>query len=810
MADVISTGISTDDPPREAGYNRSACTECQRRKQKCNREWPCDRCQRRKIADECRYNYSNPTLEAPAHDLTEKLKRTHDDYANRGVPEGEDGGEDEEGSGFDALAIRLYDTLGVDHGVPEQPAPRQDYASADSSVQMQRVLKLLPQRQSMDTLMQSFLTDVNYHYYIIYPPMFLQDYHIWWDRLSQKRPLSLQYTCLLAIVCASALQHVEPASEKKFEGELGDSVDVVADKLHAAMRELASVMPIGHYHYLNVQRLLHSCYWYKAEAKFLEAWHVLGAAIFEGRELGYHKEPAPGSVTDFDLEMRRRLWCILDTWDWQISSGLSRPKLIDRADCNTKLPKLTLEGHSVSPLLHMKMQSRLTRQLASRFSAPKNIIAPSEVQEYKVIIEDWVDQFPPEYSFDNPDTSQDDKCPWLFSHRFYVYTMACLLILNPIRHYMVRKYRWDTPAEELKIREVGIWYSLKLLKTLRLWVEKVYNRDGRLHFIIFSIFDTAAMLCTSILKDTEHTIQNRPDILEVIGDAVDMLKKLNGISKTSKTSYDILERLVRRLPESVPRNDMEPQVKRPRVKVSSSPRLPATSTPKTPQASTPLLAHQGAANLQARMPAVTTTAVTSSQAQAPVPAMIPAAPVPAVPIPTTPLSVPMANTATPVNLGPRQFNYSSPEFTHQHPPQQAPPHASQHSSQRVPRSSSYMVTTNNNHTANTVNAVNAGPSGNQFSNDRHGWSTASESTPPSIDDQGMMSSFSTNSDNAGMNGGTYQQQQVADTGPEFNIENLTDAQLGELAPLWSWHSENLDFPNLPPPTGGPNGHQRQM
>lgn len=168
--------------------------------------------------------------------------------------------------------------------------------------------------------MQNFLTDINYHYYIIYPPVFLQDYHIWWERRPRNRSISLQYTCLLAIVCACALQHVEPASEPIFESEFGDSLDVVSDQLHAAMRELASVIPVGHYHILNVQRLLHSCYWYKAEAKFLEAWHVLSAAILEGRELGYHKAPAPGTVSDFDLEMQRRLWCILDTWDWWVFS----------------------------------------------------------------------------------------------------------------------------------------------------------------------------------------------------------------------------------------------------------------------------------------------------------------------------------------------------------------------------------------------------------------------------------------------------------------------------------------------------------
>ncbi|KAG6016042.1 hypothetical protein E4U43_004305 [Claviceps pusilla] len=791
MADAEPTSNAVGDSQRDAAYNR------------------------RKIADECRYNYSNPVLDPPAHDLTEKLKRTHDDYASRGTAQPD--GEEEDHVGFDALATRLYATLGIDHGVNEKPVPKQDYVDVDSSPQMQRVLKLLPQRQSMDILMQNFLTDINYHYYIIYPPVFLQDYHMWWERRPNKRPLSLQYTCLLAIVCACALQHVEPASEQIFEDELGDTLDAVSDQLHAAMRELASVIPVGHYHMLNVQRLLHSCYWYKAEAKFLEAWHVLSAAILEGRELGYHKAPPPGTVSDFDLEMRRRLWCILDTWDWQISSGLSRPKIIDRADCDADLPELTLEGHMVSPLLHMKMQSRLTRQLASRFSAPKNIIAPAEVREYKVIIEKWVEEFPPEFAFENPDTSKDEKCPWVFAHRFYVYTMACLLILNPIRHYMVKQYTWESPLDELKIREVGIWYSLKLMKTLRLWVDKVYNRDGRLHFIIFSIFDTAAMLCTALLKDNERTITNRQEILLAIGDAVDMLKKLNTISKTSKTSYDILERLVMRLPEVVPRKGSGRQVKRTKVTFRSSPASSPTKSESTAtQQSVP------ADSASQRQPVVaqpqmysetrtTTTAVAPQDAQScqllREPQQVQPPPM-AAPIPAAPLPLPSNNTGPPPShIISSQYVFDGHEYA-----QQQQQHAQQ-SSHYVPSHANYM-------SMDGGSASTAPNSGHYMVPSNHGhymelqpiWSTRPDTTLPqqTMEGPGLVSSFSIPNEAIGVDDVAYQQAVVADPGPDFDIENLSETQLGELAPLWSWHSGNLDFANMPPPPIHSDGYSQPM
>lgn len=427
----------------------------------------------------------------------------------------------------------------------------------------------------------------------------------------------------------------------------------------------------------------------------------------------------------------------------------------------------------------MKMQSSLTRQLASRFSAPKNIIAPAEVQEYKVIIEEWVDQFPPEYSFENPDTSKDQKCPWLFAQRFYVYTMACLLILNPIRHYMVKQYTWESPQDELKIRDVGIWYSLKLMKTLRSWVDKVYNRDGRLHFIVFSIFDTAAMLCTAVLKDTEQTIVNRQQILAAIGDAVDMLRKLNTISKTSKTSYDILERLVRRLPENVPRHGSERQVKRPKVK----PRSPALSG--TGSAS---VAHQQpATGLDPQQSAIqpqpmtqrAAKSVTSQQVQSLVAAPLLAAP-------TT--TVPANNRAPPSHIAPHQYNYGGHEFAQ-----------GQHVSQNI----GFMAVEGH--------SASAAPNLGHYGELQPAWSGASETTPPtSVEGQDLMASFSTTQEPGGGGDVDAYQQGVADPDPDFNIENLSDAQLGELAPLWNWHSTNLDFPNMPPPPNHPSGYASSM
>lgn len=134
--------------------------------------------------------------------------------------------------------------------------------------------------------MSQFTHDINYHYYIIYTPDFLREYHLWWERRSKNRQITLQFTCLLAMICACCVQHADSKMQMELQQASGMTADELSEQLHGAVRELGSVIPVDHFHMFNVQRLLHSCYWYKAEARFLEAWHVLSAAVLEAKELG--------------------------------------------------------------------------------------------------------------------------------------------------------------------------------------------------------------------------------------------------------------------------------------------------------------------------------------------------------------------------------------------------------------------------------------------------------------------------------------------------------------------------------------------
>lgn len=160
------------------------------------------------------------------------------------------------------------------------------------------------------------MRNVNYHYYIIYPNKFIEEHREWWERRARGDTLTLQWTYLVAMICACATQHLELDMKPGMEAELGNSMEELTVQYHQAGQEVGNAIPVGQCHLLSIQGMLHSIYWYKAEAKFVEAWHLIGAAVRDSQELGLHKSSELQGLPEFEREMRRRVWCILATWDW--------------------------------------------------------------------------------------------------------------------------------------------------------------------------------------------------------------------------------------------------------------------------------------------------------------------------------------------------------------------------------------------------------------------------------------------------------------------------------------------------------------
>ncbi|RCI13273.1 hypothetical protein L249_0118 [Ophiocordyceps polyrhachis-furcata BCC 54312] len=723
--------------PPDNGHGRTACTECQRRKQKCNRVWPCNHCQKRKVAAKCRFGSSIPV--STRTEAGRKRELSHDDD----LTESSDTSPwDDCESGFGALgytASHLFSSLATPNR-RLRPPPQQFYVDVASCPQLERVLHVLPPRPYTDSLVQNFLNSVNYHYYIIYPPSFLDEYRQWWASRSDNQPLGLQWTCLLLMVCACSAQYTDVDLQRQLEQDLGESIQRLTESYHNAARELQSVIPVGNNHLFNVQSLLHSCYWYKSEARFVECWHVLSVAIREAQELGIHQEPVVGHMSEFDREMRRRVWCILDTWDWQISALLSRPMIIDRTDCDVGLPSLKLEGYSPSPLLHMKLRSELITELAINFKVPKNVVSSVDVFKYQAIIEAWMARLPPVYALDGADESADAQRPWIVLHRHYLHTMAYSMILDPIRAYLARPVAAASHPDELRIRSDGIDYSLRLMDALYGFFDHVYPRDAKFHFVLFCIFDTAAVLCSALMHDGDGTIPRRLDILAAVDGAVDMLRRLANVTKTARTSYDILSRVSQRVTRSPGHTPRTVDNSRRRKKTTRT--APNTTPPSAASSSMPMYGDAVAA-------ASSSSSYLSSYGNTASPPMM------ALPAPVQP---PTSTTTC----------------------QQPPPTTNTSTLYAETATYHHQPTTTTNDPPFTVLVPSSTPidPNNVLMTDYHHPSSAPSSAPAPAPPPGPYLTMT---------------PPMEESFPHLEFGNITQQQLGDLATLWNYESLNLDF-----------------
>lgn len=224
--------------------------------------------------------------------------------------------------------------------------------------------------------------------------------------------------------------------------------------------------------------------------------------------------------------------------------------------CNVQRPSLTLElDGQFSPLMHMNMQSDLVHKLAERFHSPAKIITPSEVMEYKEIIDEWMRNFPAIFALENPDTSHDEEQPWIEYHRYYNYTMGFMMLLNPFRQHMRQSFEQDTPEEQLELRTIAVNMSIRLVKVLDNWINYLTFRDGRFHFIIFSLVDAATMLADVIRNDKARTATRRYEMYQTLEKSRLLQGKLQCLSKSADKGFRIVHKTFKRLMKDAHKED---------------------------------------------------------------------------------------------------------------------------------------------------------------------------------------------------------------------------------------------------------------
>jgi hypothetical protein len=147
-------------------------------------------------------------------------------------------------------------------------------------------------------LVQSFFDNVNHHYCILYQPSFQASYEAWWSRRRDVSYLcaitTIALTSLILRVCSNAIQFLPKDGQDRLESELGDSATDLSQLYHEAANSLSNLLPPGVAGLVNAQQLFLGATWLKAEANFVESWHMLAGSVRQAQEIGEFNFGIPG------------------------------------------------------------------------------------------------------------------------------------------------------------------------------------------------------------------------------------------------------------------------------------------------------------------------------------------------------------------------------------------------------------------------------------------------------------------------------------------------------------------------------------
>lgn len=234
----------------------------------------------------------------------------------------------------------------------------------------------------------------------------------------------------------------------------------------------------------------------------------------------------------------------------QMSAWLGRPHLIDQKDCSFTFPTLRLdesatEPHLLSPFAHIALQAQLARRIAQHkgdIQVIENLTA-DQVFSIEAECETFIEELPPVFRFASPDISLDEQHPYYVPQRRQLHVIIYMTMFDFLKPYLTRSPKNPKSSHDTDFRNMGIDLSLKLLKVARLLFDHEFPINARFHLVVFSVFDTATILCSAIIHDTDNVLPHREQVMDAIESALDMLYQLS-LTRIGATSYTFLSKLI--------------------------------------------------------------------------------------------------------------------------------------------------------------------------------------------------------------------------------------------------------------------------
>ncbi|KAI0156509.1 hypothetical protein GGR57DRAFT_463617 [Xylariaceae sp. FL1272] len=584
------TSDTSKPPPKKRRRIVISCTECHRRKQKCDRKLPCTNCVSRKKASACRYETGAPTVKQPPNrNVASPLSSSHDALSdnteiNKNTKAADFGYSTNAGSTLGLL--RRIEGAGSGEPLAGMLTDGQQEVSLDMRDRYKSLIRQLPARTHVERLIDIYFHDVNWHYSGVDETLLRgllgRWYSIPFSVLSSAGPLALDpmlraLPALLFQMVATAILYLPTDVEKSFDClKFTDNMtfDDLAVEYSETGMSIASLLGKRQMSVITVLAGWTRASLLKSTGMVTEAWHQIGTCIRDAQGIGLDRDsldPQPNALDSSEEAMeklwmaqqRRVIWLLLVSWDLHTGAVLGRPSSVDHRLVNRTYPldaKATKDpAHSPliprtiddapTPLTRTIWAWEIMSQLRDILDLEKEGPLPkdfSRVDKLHADIQDLRDRTPPCFRLHNPDTRFDDlpECWWIPCIRAQFPQLCAFNTLALHRPYVFTRS---------VSRYAALKASLEMLESQRLQYAVLNTAQHRTYALFFGTFDAVVMVASIyILFPREH-----PELLEESRQhfqwAVDRFEKMAERNQLARSALGVLQAIWIRFKKAVGR-----------------------------------------------------------------------------------------------------------------------------------------------------------------------------------------------------------------------------------------------------------------
>ncbi|KAL3424136.1 fungal specific transcription factor domain-containing protein [Phlyctema vagabunda] len=575
-------------PPRKRKRVVISCTECHRRKQKCDRASPCSNCVTRGKEPDCHYENEAARKQQEDEDANDAVNgRIRNNPSMNGAKLESDSAAQVATLGY--AKENGNNALGIfkkieDYGGDSNFSANSISATGNTNGLREKyksLIRQLPSKPHIEKLIQCFFHDVNNTYYSIEETMFMDQWSQW-SNLSfstlNKGPMELTpdlrfFPALLFQVLSLALQFQPPDYDPSLDSmkyAASMSFDDLASDYSESGCAIITLLGKRYTTLVTVQAGFLRTSYLKNCGMVPESWHSLSCTIRDAQEIGLHKDTTDHRPQDpvqalenlWVIQVRRRIWLLLSIWDVHMAVVLGRPTTIDLRDgwatfpIDTPIIKNRREVAPLprtstdppTPLTGLLWTAELVAPLRDILTLEKEGAYPKDTSKIAKMHDQILligEQCPAFFRTQNPDTSWDnhpDCALWLPMSRPGFDNASAFTIMALHRPYIFTNSNSRTAALNA---------SLDILRAQRLFFQKLDAKHYKLFTIVLNSFDAIVVIAATYILHPQDNREHIEDVLQHFDWSMERFETIAERNIMARAALGVLKVIYVRLKKAV-------------------------------------------------------------------------------------------------------------------------------------------------------------------------------------------------------------------------------------------------------------------